>query len=209
MTLNNALVIVGSLSEPSKMPCYSWSISAKKCNTGQKLRTVKNSICHDCYALKNRYLFPHVQKCLDTRLEKSNHPLWAEAMACVIKAKDSSGFFRWFDSGDIQSLEMLKNIVKVCNLTPNVKHWLPTREYGIVVNYIDLIGALPSNLTVRFSSYLYNSFVPESITKKTSCVQSSVSKDGYNCPASTQGNKCLTCRLCWDKNVSRVVYKKH
>ena len=47
---------VGTLSAPSKMPCFSFSIPAKLCITGQKLRDVKNSICSKCYALKGRYV---------------------------------------------------------------------------------------------------------------------------------------------------------
>ena len=35
------------------------------------------------------------------------------------------------DSGDLQSLEMLEAIAEVARQTPEVKHWLPTKEYGI------------------------------------------------------------------------------
>ena len=50
--------IVGTLSEPSKMPTYAYSIPAKYCITGSKLRMIANSTCSKCYALKGRYIFP-------------------------------------------------------------------------------------------------------------------------------------------------------
>ncbi len=47
-----------SLSKPSKMPGYGWSTPASRCITGSKLRRIKGSVCHGCYAMKNRYVFP-------------------------------------------------------------------------------------------------------------------------------------------------------
>jgi len=52
---------IGSLSSPSKMPCYSYSISARDCITGGKLVKLENSICHGCYALKGNYNFSNVK----------------------------------------------------------------------------------------------------------------------------------------------------
>ena len=43
MILATALEIVGGLSNPSKMPCHSWSTPAKYCKTGKKLALVSGS----------------------------------------------------------------------------------------------------------------------------------------------------------------------
>ena len=53
---------VGGLSKPSKMPGYGYSISAKKCHVGSRLRKIENSVCSTCYALKGRYVFDNVKK---------------------------------------------------------------------------------------------------------------------------------------------------
>jgi hypothetical protein len=67
-------------------------------------------------------------------LDSINHPLWTQAMATSI-IETKTGFFRWHDSGDLQSLDHLKKIFEVCNLTPGIQHWLPTREASIIVAY--------------------------------------------------------------------------
>lgn len=80
---------------------------------------------------------------------------WSDAMAFQItKSAEKSGefFHRWFDSGDLQSVDMLRAIAMTCVKTPLVRHWLPTREAKIVKDYIKAFGALPENLIIRASS---------------------------------------------------------
>lgn len=209
MHLQLAQSIVGGLSEPSKMPCHGFSIPAKRCKMGRKLRKVKGSICSICYALKGRYVFGVVQHALDRRFSKLSHPLWVKAMAFLIQHVEKSGFFRWHDSGDIQSLAHLRRIVAVCNLTPNVQHWLPTREYVLVSRYRRQHGQFPDNLTVRLSAYMIDGAGPVALAKSLGLTTSGVSREGFTCPAYSQGNKCLDCRACWDKKIANVHYKAH
>ena len=56
--------IVGGLSRPSKMPCYSWGIPAQSCITGGKLAAIQGSICQQCYALKGHFRRHKVQAAL-------------------------------------------------------------------------------------------------------------------------------------------------
>ena len=204
-----ALEITGGLSSPSKMPCYGFSIPAQKCITGMKLRNVAGSICSKCYALKGNYGFPAVKNALQRRFDNLIHPEWVEAMAFLINKVEKSSFFRWHDSGDIQSVEHLERIARVCNLTPTILHWLPTREYSIVSEYISKHGKLPANLTVRLSALMLEGQPPESIAKRLGVTTSGVSKTGYNCPASRQNNTCGDCRACWNTDVLNVNYKQH
>lgn len=208
-TLKQALAIIGGLSSPSKMPCHGWSIPARLCQTGQKLRAIIGSICFFCYALKGRYVFENVQKALEKRLKCFEHPLWVEAMSFAIWKKEKSGFFRWFDSGDIQSLLMLEKIVQIAKNLPEITFWLPTREYGYVSQYVAKHGAFPKNLTVRLSAYMVEGKPPVELAKRLGCVTSGVSADSFTCPAPKQGNKCLDCRACWNMSVTNVNYKKH
>jgi hypothetical protein len=209
-TMDKALALdtIGGLSSPSKMPCYSFSIPASKCITGQKLRSVKGSICSFCYALKGRYIFKVVQDALFRRFGKLNNPRWIEAMAFLINKVEKSGFFRWHDSGDLQSVEHLARIAEVCRLTPNVQHWLPTREYGMVRKYMET-NIVPANLTIRLSAFMVDGAPPTGIAKLLGLVTSGVSPTGFTCPSSQQKGKCLDCRACWSKDVANVNYKKH
>jgi hypothetical protein len=71
--------------------------------------------------------FPVVQAAQYRRLEAIKSPLWVGAMALLINSKKSK-WFRWHDSGDIQDVDHLLKIFAVCKLTPDTRHWLPTRE---------------------------------------------------------------------------------
>jgi hypothetical protein len=210
MTPQLAKEITGGLSKPSKMPGYSYSIPAEECNVGAKLRKVKGSICEKCYALKGRYVFSNVKAALRRRFEGLSHPLWVEALSFLIH-QGGANVQRWHDAGDIQSLAHLENIVEVCKKTPDVRHWLPTREYGIVRDYLDKHGSFPDNLNVRLSAYMVDGPLPLALADRMGVTVSGVTSDKTkaNCPAYTQGGVCGSCRACWDKNTKVVLYPKH
>ncbi len=203
---------VGGLSKPSKMPGYAYSLPAKECKIGGKLRQVKGSTCSGCYAMKGRYAFQNVQAALYRRLATLELPLWAEVMAELITRKRQA-YFRWHDSGDLQSVDHLAAIVRVCELTPNVRHWLPTREYRMVQDFVSAGGTLPANLNVRMSAHMLGGAVP-TFPRLPMVTVSTVSVDvrptgAHACPAPLQGNKCGDCRACWDRGVSLVDYHLH
>lgn len=222
MTLVDALALIGNLSAPSKMPCQAYNLPASRCVTGSKLAKIVGTICSQCYAMRGNYGFKNVQDCLNRRADSVNDSNWVDAMVTAILGTESSGFFRWHDSGDVQSVEHLRKIVDVCNRTPKIKHWLPTREFAFVRKFLAAGGVIPKNLCVRFSAVMIDGPTPDSAAKACGvCVSgaarekahkgasSLASQGGYTCPAPTQGNKCLTCRLCWNKKRFSVTYKKH
>jgi hypothetical protein len=193
--------ITGGLSKPSKMPGFSYNLPATKCITGAKLVKIPGSVCSGCYALKGRYRFPNVKDAMQRRLDSINHPLWIQAMATSI-IETKTGFFRWHDSGDLQSLDHLKKIFEVCKLTPNINHWLPTRETSIIACI--QADEVPKNLIIRLSAHKVDgkasTFWPWTSTVVTS---------EKTCPAAEQDNKCKDCRACWDRTIPNVAYGKH
>ena len=196
MLKKEARKITGGLSAPGKMPEGSYNLPASACKTGQKLAQIPGTPCHGCYALKGRYRFNNVQTALARRLESLKHPLWTEAMTVLVKGKKH---FRWHDSGDIQSVAHLKKIFEVCNNTPGTMHWLPTQER----RYLPL-GSYPKNLVIRLSNAKNNTAPGQAWTHWSTVVD----QDG-DCPASKQGNKCGSCRRCWNPEVKHVTYPKH
>lgn len=198
-----------TLSQPSKMPCQGWSVPALACKTGSKLAQVEGSVCHGCYALSGFYRMPNVQRALQQRLALMESPQWVPAMIEKIRSTEKSGFFRWFDSGDLQSLKTLKSIVRIAIALPEIRFWLPTKEYGIVSEYYELYGAFPANLTVRLSAYMLDKAGPNSLAQHMGLTTSEVSSTDGDCPAPQQGNKCGDCRRCWDKSVQTVTYRLH
>jgi hypothetical protein len=183
------------------MPGFSYNLPATKCITGAKLVKIPGSVCSGCYALKGRYRFPNVKDAMQRRLDSIAHPLWVQAMATSI-IETKTGFFRWHDSGDLQSIDHLKKIFEVCKLTPSIKHWLPTREASI----IGCIQAdeVPKNLIIRLSAHKVDgkaaTFWPWTSTVVTS---------EKTCPAAEQENKCKDCRACWDRTIPNIAYGKH
>ena len=141
MLKKEAYKIVGGLSKPSKMPCAGISLPASACITGSKLAKVPGTTCHGCYARKGMYRFPDVQAALKRRLKALTDHRWVRAMVVLNKDKK---FFRWHDSGDIQSSWHLARILEVCNQTPGCKHWLPTRESRLL-KFLDP-EIIPKNL---------------------------------------------------------------
>ncbi len=88
MQTKEALKIIGgSLSKPSKMPGWSIGLPAKECKTGSKLVNIPGSVCHECYALKNCYVFKVVQDAQYRRLRAIQDPQWVDAMAHLINSK--------------------------------------------------------------------------------------------------------------------------
>jgi len=199
MNTKEAWQLVGGLSKPSKMPGWSIGIPAKECKTGKKLRQIKNSVCEGCYALKGCYVFDIVQKAQYKRLEAISHPDWVLAMATLINSKKPD-VFRWHDSGDVQDVDHLEKIFKVCELTPEKRHWMPTREAWIK----DHMHKAPANLVVRFSSPMVDQGPVKSWPNT-----STVSTKSRSCPAPDNNNECGDCRACWDPLVKNIEYGKH
>lgn len=181
------------------MPGWSWSISAEDCITGTKLRQVENSTCSACYALKGNYRFPVVKNAHARRRAGLDHPDFVEAFVTVLtriykNIRNGETRFRWFDAGDLPSYEALDKIIQIAHCTPQIDHWLPTRELQFVRQYP--AWDIPPNLTIRLSAPM----VGQSLTPLPGTTWSGVDVPGVAvCPAPTQGNQCLSCRMCWDK----------
>ena len=202
MNKKAASKITGRLSAPGKMPEGSYNLPAVACITGAKLREIPGTPCYGCYAFKGRYNFPNVKDALTRRLESLQHPDWVQAMTVLIKGKK---FFRWHDSGDLQSSWHLQQIFKVCEATPDTQHWLPTQER----QYLPLEGSsVPKNLIIRLSN-AKNDTKPGNAWTHWSTVVTHGARPGHMCPASFQGNKCGSCRACWSKDVKEVQYPIH
>lgn len=222
MEYGEALQLIGGLSKPSKMPWWSWSISAKDCITGSKLAQHDGTVCSGCYALKGNYRFSNVVRAQERRMAALEHPQFVEAFAIVLKnlhAKTRKlradgrveNRFRWLDSGDLQSVEMLRQINDVAVLTPEIDHWLPTREIKIVTTYLAKYGEFAPNLTVRISMPKVGK-VPRRrpIDGLTIALVGCDNTPGvHDCQAlAEQGNQCLDCDTCWRRE-SDVNYPLH
>jgi hypothetical protein len=119
----------------------------------------------------------------------------------LLQSKKSK-YFRWHDSGDVQDLKHLAKIFKVARLTPDVKHWMPTREAWVK----PYLKYAPANLVIRFSMPMVDQEAAASWPNTSTVVTDSQKR---TCPAPDQDNACKDCRACWDPNVKNVAYGQH
>lgn len=201
LTKKEAWAIVGGLGNPSKMPGKSYGISALKCKVGSALRKVPGSVCSGCYALKGQYRFSEVVNAHAKRLASISDPRWVEAMTVLCRTQK---WFRWHDSGDLQSPSHLEKICEIAERCPQTRLWLPTREKVFVYTVLKRRSSFPKNLTVRVSGAMIDGPPPVGFPNTSSVVSFNAT-----CPAPMQGNQCGDCRRCWDRRVKNVSYTFH
>lgn len=197
---------------PSKMPGLAYGIPAAECITGTALRDKPGTVCAGCYAyMRGNYKYRNVIESQYRRLESITRPLWVDAIAELIR-RSGETFFRWHDSGDIQSLAHMLNICRIARMCPTVSFWIPTREYRIIGEFRRGGYKIPANLQVRVSAHMLGGRAPDFGRRFP---VSTVSDDpraypnAYQCPARLQDNSCGDCRACWDRDVRHVNYHLH
>ena len=218
MLIKEAVNHTHALSETSKLPGKSTGISAFDCNIGMKLAKVEGTVCEECYAFRNFYLMPATKIAHDKRLQLMlEDPLWEDAMTVQVRILKMP-YFRWFDSGDLQSVYNLERIVRVCERTPSIHHWLPTKEYQLVAEFLLKGGKIPENLSLRLSGYKFDDPPPKfryghvlsqlqtSTATHLDEDEQPVAVHGHLCPAHWQKGECGDCRACWSKEVPNVTY---
>lgn len=197
------------LSKASKMPCRSWSLQA--------LETCPGSIgengelvpaCSGCYATTGNYRFPNVKAPREHNREDWQQPDWTETM---VRELDKDRYFRWFDSGDMYSIDLAKKILTVMKATPWVKHWLPTRMYkfkkfsGILAQ----MEALPNVVVRRSSDSITGDTIEGQNTSTIIETPDHAKKVMTVCEAYQREGKCGPCRACWDKGTKVIAYPAH
>lgn len=215
--------------ENSKMPGFTFGVSATGCITGQKLAKVEGSSCSICYALRGNYTFTNVRLGFTRRLKAVPVSLdilsdeWVEytaAMVTLVKRApnltNGGQEFRWMDTGDIQSVPHLLSIFVVCLMTAAMMHWLPTKEKGMLIRWSRSGIPCPENLMIRLSAPMIDRpfSMPSALVGLAgvglSHVTSTPDHDRQDvCPAPTQGGACVDCRNCWDRSKPAVTYAAH
>lgn len=175
---------------------------------------IARSVCKACYARRGNFVWP-----ASTAIRNGNYRMTIGALrypnirkawvATLVKliTTECDQWFRWHDSGDVLSEQHLHMIFDVCEQTPKVKHWLPTREYAIVQAVL-LERRKPANCVIRLSAHMVGDVLGSKMP--TSSVGAG---SGFLCQATyskeVTGGNCGSCRACWDAKVANVDYKRH
>lgn len=207
--------MAGKVSERnSKMPGSTYATDPFACVVGSKLAGVEGSTCHRCYARKLAKLRPTVGKGWannQAAIQTQDRAAWVAGVVFQITlaaAKSGEPYHRWFDAGDLDSVETLDRIAEVAARTPEIHHWLPTREAQIVKEWIAQGGQRPGNLVIRISSTMIGDG-PRNAMNTSTVHRKGEAYWGYQCPAPDQGGNCGACRACWSTDVANVSYRLH
>ena len=128
-------------------------------------------------------------------------PTRTETLELEKLANHNSAFFRWHDSGDVLGMWHLHKIFEVCNRTPYLKHWLPTRETTVVLKST---RETPDNLLIRHSAQKVDGPLPRRVDYMSAVTMG----DEWDCHAPENNNECGPCRKCWEP-VKLITYPLH
>lgn len=194
-----------------------WSLEARKSCPGSK-----NSdgsvveVCQSCYATKGMYRFPVVKAARQENQKDYHRDDW---VADMVKEVSKYDYFRWFDSGDIETPELAIKIGAVIVGTPNTKHWLPTRSDKVrSINDKPILkwrtSKLLNNVVVRPSADnigLNNNERPgvNSYVIRDTDLFEAKRQGIFVCPVTTDKNRtsCDTCTTCYTD--AKVAYLVH
>ena len=195
------------LSNTSKLGCKSWSLQAiETCPGSVGANGQLVEVCQGCYATTGNYRFSNVKRVRSVNKEEWKLTSWTHTMIDLLKHESH---FRWFDSGDLYSLELAEKVYDVCKATPWCKHWIPTRMHKFVKfqEVLERLNAL-DNVVVRYSGDNIDE-APKG--KWVSLVIKPHTKPdmAYVCPAYQQEGKCNGCRECWSKQAKSIAYPAH
>ena len=105
------------LSKTSKLDgILSWSLQAIETCPGSKASNGQLvAACSGCYATTGMYHFGAVKA-----VRADNKEAWQDAgwVDLMVKSLAKAKFFRWFDSGDLYSLELAQKVLAVMEATP-------------------------------------------------------------------------------------------
>lgn len=198
------------LSVTEKMPCLSWSLPPIVSCPFMVIGA--NHICSKCYGQRGHYIHKGVKNAQDVRFAWTVQSLrtkqgtddWIAYMIAAIRAENYGGVFRAHDDGDLFSPLYVRAWIAVCQALPCTLFWFPTRSWQAPWwEELVLLNSLP-NVVVRPSALEFEQDPP--IIPGLSA-GSGAKRVGYNCPAHEQGNKCLTCRRCWEDPEHTTFFK--
>lgn len=198
------------LSKTSKLDgVKSWSLQAVKTCPGS-IDTATGGLvpaCQGCYAIGGNYLFPNVVAPREFNQKDWKRDAWVSDMVDALR---NDRYFRWFDSGDMYDVRLAQKMLQVMTLTPDVKHWLPTRmhKFAKFAGVLAAMQALPNVMVRASSDSVIGDYTPG--VHGSTIVPSLDAPDGVTiCHAATNDGKCGPCRACYSKDVPVIGYVAH
>jgi len=153
-------LIGGGFSKTKKMPGGSFSMPTHMCRVGGKLREVPGTVCHNCYVHGRGQGYPmnasqrHLLRNYAAMKMGEDPAAWASNIAQEIPYQTKNfPLMRFFDSGDVDSPEMMSALMDIALQNPDIFHWIPTRERSSVARAMSARDedTIPKNMSVMVS----------------------------------------------------------
>ena len=187
----------------------SWSLQAREtCPGSIDADGELVAACAGCYAVGGNYRYPNVREPRIENREDWKRPEWVADMVAALR---NDRFFRWFDSGDMYALPLAEKILEVMKLTPDVRHWVPTRMYKFrkFADVIARMQALPNVMVRPSSDSVTGEYTPGVHGSTIVPAADQVPAGATLCHAANNAGKCGACRACYSKDVAVVAYVAH
>ena len=129
----------------------------------------------------------------------------------IIRAKTL--YFRFFSSGQVENLEQLIKVLRVCAMCKDVKFCIMCNSDIIYSQLIQSGYKIPKNANLLLSNYEYNKRTPQFmqdylIKSNIGITQTTIKKSLVTCKASLKsGGLCETCTDCYNKK--DITFKIH
>jgi hypothetical protein len=198
------------LSKTSKLDgILSWSLQAlETCPASKNKDGTLVDACKGCYATTGNYNYPNVKLPRALNKEDWQRDAWVSDMLIAL---DSSRYFRFFDSGDMYSIDLAHKMLELCTKATWVKFWIPTRMHKFK-KFHSVIAKMQAldNVVVRFSSdSVQGQTIPGFTTSTIFSEESQLPDNATICRAYEHDGKCNGCRACYSKDVPLIAYKSH
>ena len=202
------------ISKTSKMrvnnkPVKSFSLPAGTSCPGAK----DAEVCGSCYAKSGFYHMPVVKNVREHNRIAYHKDSFVDDMVKII---GTDKWFRYFDSGDIETPELGEKIYQIAKRCPTTSIWIPSRSDKVksIAPSIKKLQSLP-NVSMRLSADNIGLSKPErpgvnSYVINVSDIPEAHKRGILVCPATTPGTtqkSCDTCTACYsDVPVAYVLH---
>lgn len=168
-----------------------------------------------CYAKKAEDLYPDCNPCRNRNWTFSRSAEFADWVIAYIEKKNAYNLkhnkklvVRIHESGDFYNVKYFNKWMQVCKHfenVPNITFICYTKSLSYVINYINVNGALPSNLALRFSVWADTNPVHIALAEKygiaiyTADDEQNITEETYPKYDVCRCSDCATCGHCWSK----------
>ena len=164
-----------------------------------------------CYAIRHCIINPGCMKraAENSAILQADPERFFREVSGTCKSLDK---FRWFVSGDVDSIRTFEGIIQVAIENPHCRFHLFTKNHKVINHWLDIGNKIPSNLHLRLSEWPGMPTHNPYNLNLCSIYDADEFFEVHDGEAICSGN-CTDCSIhntgCFDRNIKRVWIAKH